>query len=320
MTEQTEWVNSYVIVRKEVEIVTANAHSPSHTIKKKIRLCLDPKDLNNSLEREPYYSRSIDELIAKFSGAVIFTIVDMDKGYWQVELHPDSQKYTCMALDIGCVQWKRLPMGTVVASDIFQKKLDSVYIGLPGVTGIADDMIIFGKSELEHDRNLLQFLETTRKNGLVLNKSKLQFKKQEVHFFGHQWNSHEITPDPKKIDSILKMEFPKDKETMHSFLGLINFLNQYSPWLTELCAPQQSLILKDAHYNITEEHRSAFAVLKNELRKTIVLTYFDKYKDTILQTDASKKGFDAVILQDNNPVYYASCTLTSAEKNYQNLE
>ena len=161
----------------------------------------------------------------------------MDKGYWQVELHPESWKYTCMALDIRRVQWKRLPMGTVVASDIFQKKLDSVYIGLPGVTGIADDMIIFGKSELEHDRNLLQFLETTRMNGLVLNKSKLQFKKQEVHFFGHRWNSQGITPDPKKIDSILKMEFPKDKETMHSFLGLINFLNRYSPHLAELCAP-----------------------------------------------------------------------------------
>ena len=327
MTEQTEWVNSYVIVERsyviverEVEIDTANAHSPSHTIKKKIRLCLDSKDLNNSLEREPYYSRSIDELIAKFSGAVIFTIVDMDKGYWQVELHPDSRKYTCMALDIGFVQWKCLPMGTVVASDIFQKKLDSVYIGLPGVTGIADDMIIFGKSELEHDRNLLQFLETTRKNGLVLNKSKLKFKKQEVHFFGYRWNSHGITPDPKKIDSILKMEFPKDKETMHSFLGLINFLNRYSPRLAELCAPLRSLILKDAHYNITEEHRSAFAALKNEFRKTIVLPYFDKYKDTILQMDASKKGFGAVILQDNNPVYYASHTLTSAEKNYQNLE
>ena len=220
----------------------------------------------------------------------------MDKGYWQVELHPDSQKYTCMALDIGRVQWKCLLMGMVVASDIFQKKLDSVYIGLPGVTGIADDMIIFGKSELEHDRNLLQFLEITRKNGLVLNKLKLQFKKQEVHFFGHRWNSHGITPDPKKIDSILKMEFPKDKETMHSFLGLINFLNRYSPRLAELCAPLRSLILKDAHYNITEEHQSAFTALKNEFRKTIVLPYFDKYKDTILQTDASKKGFGAVIL------------------------
>ena len=206
----------------------------------------------------------------------------MDKGYWQVELHPDSRKYTCMALDIRRVQWKCLPMGMVVASDIFQKKLDSVYIGLPGVTGIADDMIIFGKSKLEHDRNLLQFLETTRKNGLVLNKSKLQFKKQEVHFFGHRWNSHGITPDPKKIDSILKMEFPKDKETMHSFLGLINFLNRYSPQLAELCAPLRSLILKDAHYNITEEHRSAFAALKNEFRKTIVFDYLTSTNTKIL--------------------------------------
>ena len=124
-----------MVVEQAVEINTANTHSPHHTIKKKIRLCIDPKDLNNSLEQEPYYSRSIHELLAKFSEVVIFTVVDMDKGYWQVELHPDSRKYTCMAFDIGRYQFKCLPMGTVVTSDVFQKKLDSVYIGLPGVTG-----------------------------------------------------------------------------------------------------------------------------------------------------------------------------------------
>ena len=66
-------------------------------------------------------------------------------------------------------------MGSKVASNIFQRMLDSVYIGLPGVTGIADDMVIFGRNEEEHDRNLILFLETTRKNGLVLKKRKLQF-------------------------------------------------------------------------------------------------------------------------------------------------
>ena len=70
-------------------------------------------------------------------------------------------------------------MGSKVASDIFQRMLDSVYIGLPGVTGIADDMVIFSRNEEEHDRNLILFLETTRKNGLVLNKRKLQFKKKK---------------------------------------------------------------------------------------------------------------------------------------------
>ena len=190
VTEPTEWVNSFVIVEKVID--SSNAHSPNHVIKKSIRLCIDPKDLNEALEREPYYSRSIDELISMFAGAKVFTIVDMDKGYWQVVLHPESRKLTCMAFDIARYQFKRLPMGSKVASDIFQRMLDSVYIGLPGVTGIADDMVIFGRNEEEHDRNLILFLETTRKNGLVLNKRKLQFKKEEVSFFGHRWNSTTI--------------------------------------------------------------------------------------------------------------------------------
>ena len=223
VTEPTEWVNSFVFVEKVID--SSNAHSLNHSIKKSIQLCIDPKDLNEALEKEPYYSRTIDELISVFAGAKVFTIVDMDKGYWQVVLHPDSRKYTCMAFDIGRFQFKRLPMGSKVASDIFQRMLDSVYIRLPGVTGIADDMVIYGRNEEEHDRNLILFLETTRKNGLVLNKKKLQFKKEEVSFFGHRWNSTGISPDPKKTESILRTEFPPDKETMHSFPGLVNSLN-----------------------------------------------------------------------------------------------
>ena len=301
-------------------IDSSNVHSPNHVIKKSIRLCIDPKDLNEALEREPYYSRTIDELISMFAGAKVFTIVDMDKGYWQVVLHPESRKLTCMAFDIGRYQFKRLPMGSKVASDIFQRMLDSVYIGLPGVTGIADDMVIFGRNEEEHDRNLILFLETTRKNGLILKKRKLQFKKEEVSFFGHRWNSTGISPDPKKTESILKMQFPPDKETMHSFLGLVNFLNRYTPKLVELCSPLRKLILKDSHYSPSDPEHAAFDAIKAEFRKKIILPYFDRNKETILQTDASKKGFGAVILQEEQPIYYASRALTSAEKNYQNLE
>ena len=117
VTEPTEWVNSFVIVEKVID--SSNAHSPNHSIKKSICLCIDPKDQNEALEREPYYSRSIDELISMFAGAKVFAIVDMDKGYWQVVLHPESRKLTCMAFDIGRYQLKRLPMGSKVASDIF---------------------------------------------------------------------------------------------------------------------------------------------------------------------------------------------------------
>ena len=211
-------------------------------------------------------------------------------------------------------------MGSKVASDIFQRMLDSVYIDLTGVTGIADDMVIFGRNKEENDRSLILFLETTRKNGLVLNKRKLQFKKKEVSFFGHRWNSTGISPDPKKTESILKMQFPPDKETMHSFLGLVNFLNRYTPRLAELCSPLRKLILKDSHYSPGDTEHAAFYAIKAEFKKKIILPYFDRNKETILQTDASKKGFGAVILQEEQPIYYASRALTSAEKNYQNLE
>ena len=99
--EHTDWVNSYVIVEKD----TANHHSPNHTIKKKLRICLDPRNLIEALEREPYYTCSVDEITAKLQGMTVFTIVDFKKGYWMVVLHPDSRKLTCMALPFGRFQW-----------------------------------------------------------------------------------------------------------------------------------------------------------------------------------------------------------------------
>ena len=153
-------------------------------------MCIDPKDLNETLEREPYYSRSIDEIIEQPNGAIFFTIVDMDKGYWQVVLHPDSRKYTCMAFVIGRYQFKRLPMGFKIASDIFQKKLDSVYIGLPGITGIADDMIVYGRTEEEHDRNLILFLENNQIEWIGPEQEETSIQAERSQFLWSQMESY----------------------------------------------------------------------------------------------------------------------------------
>ena len=78
-----------------------------------------------------------------------------------VILHPDSRKLTCMALPFGRFQWTRLPMGTVVAQDIFQSKLYAIFTGMEGVTGIADDMVIAGRDKMEHDRNSWKSVRAT---------------------------------------------------------------------------------------------------------------------------------------------------------------
>ena len=139
-----------------------------------------------------------------------------------------------MSIDIGRFQWTWLPMGTVVAFDIFQKNLDEIIYSIPGANAIIDDMIIYRKSIEEHDKHFLNFLSIVRKNNLKLNASKLQFQLEEVSFFGHNWRSKGISPDPKKIQAIQQMEFPPDKESMYSFLWMVNFLNTYFPRLMEL--------------------------------------------------------------------------------------
>ena len=98
--EHTDWVNSYVIVEKD----TGNHHSPNHTIKKKLRICLDPMDLNEALEREPYHTCSVDEITAKLQGMTVFTIVDFKKRLLDGSTSPDSRKLTCMALLFGRFQ------------------------------------------------------------------------------------------------------------------------------------------------------------------------------------------------------------------------
>ena len=270
----TEWVNSFVIVEKKIPIDSNNSHSPGHSMNKKLRICLDPRDLNEALEREPYYTHSIEEIMGKFHGMTRFTIADFNKGYWMVKLDPESRKYTMMALDIGRSQWTQLPMGSIVAKDVFQRKLDAIFLSIPGVTGIADDMIIYGKTDLEHEKHLINFLEACRKNALTLNPDKMQFRLSQVSFFGHQWSARGLSPDPKKIAVVKRMNLPQDVETMRSFLGLVNYLNRFSPHLAELSKPLRQICRQNMEFELTESVCVAFLLTKEEISKNITLPCF----------------------------------------------
>ena len=149
-------------------------------------------------------------------------------------------------------------MGTEVAQDIFQSKLDAIFIGMEGVTGIADDMVIAGRDKMEHDRNFLAFMEKCMENNLTLNLEKIQFKQTQVYFYGHCWPEHGISPDPKKIQALEHMEFPPDKETMRSFLGMNNYLNRYSALSAHLAEPLSALTHQATDYKPGKVHLENF--------------------------------------------------------------
>ena len=211
-------------------------------------------------------------------------------------------------------------MGTVIAQDIFQSKLDAIFIGMEGITGIADDMVIAGKDEMEHDRNFLAFMEKCKENNLTLNSEKIQFKQSQASFYGHCWSKHGISPDPRKIQALKHMEFPPDRETMRSFLVMINYLNRYFALSAHLAVPLSVLTHQTTDYKPGKVHHKNFNQLKIEISNMKALPYFDVNAETTLQTDASKKGLGACLIQNGTVVCYASRTLTKTEQNYQNLE
>ena len=253
--------------------------------------------MNVALEREPYHTHSVDEIKAKLQGMTVFTIVDFKKGYWMAVLHPESRKLTCMALPFGRFQWTKLPMGTVVAQDIFQSKLDSIFIGMEGVTGITDDMVIAGRDQMEHDRNFIAFMEKCMSKNLTLNLEKIQFKQSQVSFYGHCWSKHGTSPDPKKIKALSHIEFPLDKETMRTFPGMIKYLNRYSALSAHLAASLSALTHQAVDYKLSEVHFENFNSLKVEISNMKALPYFDVNAETTLQIDASKKGLGACLIQ-----------------------
>ena len=203
-------------------------------------------------------------------------------------------------------------MGSIVAQDVFLRRLDAIFLDVPGVTGIADDMVIYGRSDLEHDKHLINFLDICRKNTLTLNPDKMQFRLPQVSFFGHQWSAKGLSPGPKKIAAVKRMDLPQDVETMRSFLRLVNYLNRFSPCLAELSEPLREICRQDAEFELTNSVPVAFSRTKEEISKNMTLPYFNPKSSTTLQTNASKKGLGAVILQDSRPVMFASQALTGA--------
>ena len=149
-------------------------------------------------------------------------------------------------------------MGTVVAQDIFQSKLDSIFIGMEGVTRITDDMVIVGTDEMEHDRNFLAFMEKCKSNNLTLNLENIQSKQTQVSFLWPLLVKAWISPDPKKIQALNHMEFPPDKETVRSFLGMINYLNRYSALSAHHAAPLSALTHQATDYKPGKVHFENF--------------------------------------------------------------
>ena len=220
----------------------------------------------------------------------------------------------------GKYGWLRMPFGLKVSGDVFQERLDRVLRLVPGVLGIADDIVIHGATENTHDGTVLVLCETARLNNLSLNSLKMQFKSTDCKFFGHRLIPDGIKVDPKKIDAIIQIDSPQNVANLKSFNGMVNYLKKFSPVLSEISEPLRRLYKSRVKWAWESEQQNAFEAIKQVIMSLPVFTYFDNTRKHTIQCDASKKGLGAVLLQESKPVMYMSRALTETEQRYSNIE
>ena len=116
------------------------------------------------------------------------------------------------------------------------------------------------------------------------------------------------------------MPEPQSKQDLQRLLGMVNYLSQYIPNMSEITAPLCTLLKKNTQWVWYDVHRSAIDKLKHTLTNSPVLQYFNPDKLITIQTDASQSGIGSCLLQEGHPVIYASRSLTTAEQNYAQIE
>ena len=168
--------------------------------------------------------RTLDNILPQLSEAKTISMGNATSGYWQVPLDLASRLLMAFSTPYGKFRWLRLLFGLKIASDVFQERLDRVLALVLNIIGIADDIIVYGENEIEHDASFITLCETASANGLKLNAKKLQFKSNDCKFFGYKLTPDGLKADKSKIEAIVKMSPPKTETDVKSFLGMVNYL------------------------------------------------------------------------------------------------
>ena len=142
---------------------------------------------------------TVDDIISDLNGATTFSKLDHNQGYHQLELTPESRDATTFSTQDGLWRYKRLNFGVSSASEIFQHAIARALSDIDGVKNMSDDIIVYGKTKAEHDRNLRNVFIRLRESNITLNRKKCEFNCTELKFYGFIFSNKGMTADPAKV-------------------------------------------------------------------------------------------------------------------------
>ena len=195
--------------------------------------------------------------------------------------------------------------------------------GIPGTINISDDILVYGKSQEEHDSNLNATLQRLKDRNLTLNKAKCEFNKSSVEYFGYKFSAEGISPDPRKVEAIKKAKPPSNPTEVRSLLGMVNFY----AGLTLILLPSHKLTKNNSKWNWSTTEQQVLDATKEKLTSETTMAYCDSESNTELFVDANPVGLGAILIQTphgqdkpSRVVSYASRALTPVETRYFQIE
>ena len=283
-----------------------------------LRMCIDYRELNKVTIKNRYPLPRIDDLFDQLQGASYFSKIDLRSGYHQLKVREEDVPKTAFRTRYGHFEFVVMPFGLTNAPAIFMDLMNRVCRPMLDkfVIVFIDDILIYSRSQVDHESHLREVLEMLRKEKLYAKFSKCEFWLREVKFLGHVVNSKGIMVDPAKIDAIMSWGCPKSPSEIRSFLGLAGYYRRFIQDFSKIASPLTKLTRKDVKYVWSDTQEMAFQTLKLKLSQAPVLVLPEGVEDMSVYCDASSYGLGCVLMQRGKVIAYASRQLKEHEKNY----
>ena len=228
-----------------------------------IRLCGDYKvTVNRETVTETYPLPRVEDLLSSLAGGKAFSKLD---AYQQVVLDDEAKEMVTIHTHKGLYKVNRLPFGVASAPSLFQRIMENILQGLPGVSVYIDDILVTGKTIEEHLSNLKAVLTRLEESGIKLKRNKCSFLLPSVEYLGHHISADGVQPTPEKVEAVQKAPAPKDVSQLKSFLGVVNYYSKFLSDLSSTLAPLYTLLQKDTKWSWGTAQQKAFVEVKKLL-------------------------------------------------------
>lgn len=163
------------IVKKIIEPTPSCSEMVVVKQRGKIRICVDPVELNKVLIRQNYRLKTLEEIVAHVRGAKRFTLLDLKKGFWQMKVSEHTKKVLTFSTPWSRYCFKRVPFGITTVPEVFQQVVTNILEGIPNAVNSMDDILVCTETSELLQEYTKQVIEALKKAGAKLNKDNCVF-------------------------------------------------------------------------------------------------------------------------------------------------